>query len=204
MKAILRYLLLPMFVLTSLTSCEEISDILREVIKREATELVLPYSGWQDVYVACEVTCPINDWENVVFETDRCYYKPLYPANYCITDGGVVISQYLTNPSIDRTFKIDLMFNSPNGSYIEVGKIYSGKFRGRISNSNNTEQYVEYLTTTDGWLVVDSCEQYENTRHIIVSGRFEFSGYNRLQPDDIVVVKNGVFKDVILVERAKP
>lgn len=204
MKAIFRYLL-PMFALISLTSCEEISEILREVIKREATELAFPYSGWQDVYVSCEVSCPINDWEAVVFETDKCYYEPIYPDNYCITYGGVVISQYLTNPSINEIFKIDLMFNSPNGSYIEVGKIYSGKLRGRISNSNNTEQYVEYLTTTDGWLVVDSCEEYEkNPSHIIVSGRFEFTGYNRLQPDDIVVVKNGVFKDIILVERTRP
>ncbi len=202
MKAIFRYLL-PMLMLTSLTSCEEISDILREVIKREATGLAFPYSGWQDVYVSCEVSCPINDWENVVFETDKCYYEPIYPDNYCITCGGVVISQYLTNPSIDRPFKIDLMFNSPNGSYIEVGKIYSGRLEGKIVNPDNTYQYVDYLTT-DGWLVVDSCEKYANTSHIIVSGRFEFSGYNRLQPDDIVVVKNGVFKDIILVERAKP
>ena len=189
--------------LTSLTSCEEISDILREVIKREITELVFPYSGWQDVYVACEVTCPINDWENVVFETDKCYYEPTYPDNYCITYGGVVISQYLTNPSINEIFKIDLMFNSPNGSYIEVGKIYSGRLEGKIVNPDNTYQYVDYRTT-DGWLIIDSCEKYANTSHIIVSGRFEFTGYNRLQPDDIVVVKNGVFKDIILVERTRP
>ena len=202
MKAIFRYLL-PMLMLTSLTSCEEISDILREVIKREITELVFPYSGWQDVYVACEVTCPINDWENVVFETDKCYYEPTYPDNYCITYGGVVISQYLTNPSINEIFKIDLMFNSPNGSYIEVGKIYSGRLEGKIVNPDNTYQYVDYRTT-DGWLIIDSCEKYANTSHIIVSGRFEFTGYNRLQPDDIVVVKNGVFKDIILVERTRP
>ena len=202
MKAIFRYLL-PMLTLISLTSCEEISDILREVIKREATELAFPYSGWQDVYVSCEVTCPINDWENVVFETDKCYYEPIYPDNYCITCGGVVISQYLTNPSIDRPFKIDLMFNSPNGSYIEVGKIYSGRLEGKIVNPDNTYQYVDYRTT-DGWLIIDSCEKYANTSHIIVSGRFEFTGYNRLQPDDIVVVKNGVFKDIILVERTRP
>ena len=202
MKAIFRYLL-PMLMLTSLTSCEELTDTLREVIKRGITELVLPYSGWQDVYVACEVTCPINDWENVVFETDKCYYEPIYPDNYCITCGGVVISQYLTNPSIDRPFKIDLMFNSPNGSYIEVGKIYSGRLEGKIVNPDNTYQYVDYRTT-DGWLIIDSCEKYANTSHIIVSGRFEFTGYNRLQPDDIVVVKNGVFKDIILVERARP
>ena len=214
MKAIFRYLL-PMLMLTSLTSCEELSNIRDMTAEELLIRALYPYFGWQkDVYVSCEVTCPEQGWEQELFEADGYYYEPSDPQHYYTTDSDLVkLYHSLTNPKIEEPFEVSFSVDR-QGADIEIGKRYpatlcSGLIRypsdvDTLTTSSGTivcviPNGISYDEPIDGWVEFENCGQFSTTRHWVVSGQFEFSAKNEELPYDVVEVKNGVFKNVIVV-----
>jgi len=215
MKAIFRYLL-PMLMLTSLTSCEDLANARDEVLKETLIRALYPYYGWhKDVYVSCEVTCPEQGWKQKLFEANGYFYEPKDPHHYYRSDDNSVhLYHSLTNPTIEEPFEVSFSVDR-HGADIEIGKRYPANLcSGLIRYPSDVDTLttssgatiVEIIThgigydePIDGWVEFEKCGQFSTTRHWVVSGQFEFSAKNEEPPYDVVEVKKGVFKDVIVV-----
>lgn len=203
MKAILRYLLLPMFALTSLTSCEEFKEVYRAVLTNTIVDAINPYQGWQDVSVSCKISSPLNGWDNVLFKTDSCYYS-LNDEDHRYVGGAstgcvfVETSHSLTSDTTQQTIILYLYYNYvDNDGYIKVGEKIKSKncCCWIVDEDGNETKYVD----TDGWFVLESIENGESYKYGIASGQFEFSAVNEENPKDTIEVKCGQFNHLILI-----
>ena len=201
MKAIFRYLL-PMLMLTSLTSCEGFKEVYREVLTNTIVDAIHPYQGWQDVSVSCEISSPLNGWDNVLFETDSCYYS-LNDEDHRYVGGEstgcvfVETSHSLTNDTTQQTIILYLYYNYvDNDDYIKVGEKIKSKrcCCWIVDEDGNETKYVD----TDGWFVLESIES-KTFKYGIASGQFEFSAVNEENPEDTIEVKCGQFNHLILI-----